>query len=495
MRRRRSTSVPLIILVFLILVVSAPGSTWGLDVDIPNPRTLRFPPVEFTPPEAERVVLSNGMTVYLLEDHELPIITISVMFRAGSLYEPADKIGLAGLTGTVMRTGGIASRPGPATGMTMTGDQLDEALEEIAARLDVGIGQEAGSAGLDVLSKDLDRGLALLAAVLREPAFAEEKLDLAKKQTIEGIRRRNDNPGGIAGREFAKLLYGSDHPYAREATIETVTRITRQDLIAYHARYLHPNTMMFAIAGDFTKRAMLRDLARVFGNWKAVPVELPLVPPVPTTAKATVNYVERDITQAHLRLGLLTVKQDHPDYFALSVMNDILGGGFKGRMFREVRTREGLAYSVGTAFSPGRLDLGTFFAYAQTRAEAALRAIRELQAQLKRIREEPVTDGELQAAKDAFLNAFVFSFSSPGQIAGRQMSLEYYGLPKDFLERYRREVTKVTKEDILRVARTHLRTETLTLLVVGKQAKFDQPLDRLGPVHSIAIDDPPVRRE
>ncbi len=483
--RRRLTSVLFIVLVFLILAVSA--AAWGLGVDIPDPRTLRFPPVEFTPPEADRVVLPNGMVIYLLEDHELPIVTISVMFRAGSLYEPADKIGLAGLTGTVMRTGGIAGRPEMA--MTMTGDQLDEALEEIATQLDVGIGQEAGSAGLDVLSKDLDRGLALLAAVLREPAFAEEKLDLAKKQTIEGIRRKNDNPGSIASREFTKLLYGPDHPYAREATVETVTRITRQDLIAYHARYLHPNTMMLAIAGDFTKRAMLRKLTRVFGDWKAVPMELPPVPPAPTDLKGSVNYIERDITQAHLRLGLLTIKQDHPDFFALSVLNDILGGGFKGRMFREVRTREGLAYSVGTILSPGRLDLGTFFAYAQTRAEAALRAVRELQAQLKRIREEPVTDEELQAAKDAFLNAFVFSFSSPSQIAGRQMSLEYYGLPKDFLERYRREVIKVTKADILRVARAHLSPEALTLLVVGKQTKFDQPLDRLGPVHLIMLKD------
>ena len=192
---------------------------------------MRFPTVDFKPSEPERVVLENGMVVYLLEDHELPLITVNAMIRTGTWLDPADKVGLAAMTGAVMRTGGSAR---------MSADQIDEELEHLAATISISVGKESGSASLDVLKKDFKRGLQIYADLLRTPAFDQSRFELAKLQALEGIRRRQDNPGSIAAREFAKLLYGESHPSAREAKVESVTRITRDDLVAFQKQTVHP---------------------------------------------------------------------------------------------------------------------------------------------------------------------------------------------------------------------------------------------------------------
>lgn len=477
----RSKPVYASFLPLLILVLAFRNAAQAQDVVLPDPRTMTFPPVQFQPPKAERVVLSNGMVLYLLEDHELPLIRIEAMLRTGSIYEPADKIGLAGLTGTVMRTGGTRR---------MTGDELDEELEFLAAEMTTSIGLDAGFASLDVLTRDFDRGLELFSEVLRYPVFDEKKLDLAKKQAIEAIRRKNDSPSGIASREFRKLLYGPAHPYAREATIQTVSAVTREDLVAFHQKYFHPNSVIMGITGDFRKKDMIRKIKSTFGSWKRQEVKFPDVPPVKVQFEPSVNYIEREVNQTHLRIGHLGIRQDNPDYFALSILDDILGGkAFTSRLFQEVRTRKGLAYSVGTVLNPGNFDLGVVFAYAQTRAEATHQAITSILEEIRRIRSGPVSEEELQRAKDSFLNSFVFSFARPAQIVGRQVSLEYYGLPGDFLERFRDRVAAVTTEDIQRVARQYLHPDGFTLLVVGKQEHFDRPLSSFGKVSTIVLEE------
>src|SRR2546426_726013 len=236
-----------------------------------DPRTMKFEPVKFTIPEVERIVLENGIIVYLLPDPELPLVTVSAMIRRGAVYEPPEKVGLAAMTGTVMRTGGTAR---------MTGDQIDEELEFLAANVGVGISSESGTASLDILKKDLGRGLAIFADMLRTPSFEPAKVELAKRQALEAIRRRPDSPAGIAGREFRKLLYGADHPLGRESTIATVSRITREDLVAFHRQYFTPSGLILGVTGDFENPAMLAALRKVFGDWKPQPVTLPAIPPV-----------------------------------------------------------------------------------------------------------------------------------------------------------------------------------------------------------------------
>lgn len=452
-----------------------------------DPRTMTFPIEPFTPPKAERVKLSNGIILYLLEDHELPIVNLTAMIRTGSLYDPPGKIGLAELTGTVMRTGGTASR---------SGDELDDELEFVGAELTSSVGQDAGWASLNVLTKDLPRGATLFAEMLIRPAFDPAKVDLAKKQAVEGIRRRNDHPGSIASREFNKLLFGPDHPYARESTEATVQAVTREDMAAFHRRYYHPNTVMLAATGDFQRVELIALLNETFDGWKTERVAWPKVPRVVEQPNARVNVIPRDVTQTHVRMGWLGVKQADPDFFALSLLNDILGGqAFTSRLFQEVRTRAGLAYSVGSVLVPGRFDRGTIFLYAQTKAESTTNAVASMRAEIERLIASPVSEKELADAKQAFNNSFVFSFSSPAQITNRQMSLEYYGLPADFLERFRSNIERVTSRDLLRVAKRHLTSDRLVILAVGDDRSFDKPLSTFGRVRIIELERFPASTE
>ncbi|MFQ5588390.1 MAG: M16 family metallopeptidase, partial [Nitrospiria bacterium] len=418
-------------------------ATLAAATDTVNPREMTFAPIVFQPPKAEKVTLSNGMTLYLLEDHELPLIELQATIRTGSIYEPADKIGLAGITGSVMRSGGNRSHSSEA---------LDEILDQIAARLSIGIGRDSGSASLNVLKKDFDLGLKLFVESLRFPVFEEEKLTIAKNRALESIRRRNDRPSGIATREFFKQLYGADNAYARETTKETINAISRADLVSFHQHYFTPNNIILGVTGDFEKTAMIAKLEKAFAGWAQKKVDFPPVAPVRERMTGAIYKVDKAIPQTQVRIGHLGIKQKNPDFFALSIMNDVLGsGGLNSRLFQDVRTRQGLAYSVGSALRPGKFERGFFLAYGATRAEKSHQAITTMIAHIQKIREGHVTDEELHRAKEAFLNSLIFSFSSPAQIVARQISLAYYGLPEDYLEQYRANVEKVTKDDILRV--------------------------------------------
>ena len=447
-----------------------------------DPRAMEFAPVAFNPPKPERITLNNGMIVYLLPDNELPLIHINAMVKTGDIYEPADKIGLAAITGTVMRTGGAGLR---------TGSEIDAALEFTATHIEVHIGSDSGSASLDVLKNHFDSALEMFADILRAPTFSQDKLDLAKKQAIETIRRRNDRPAEIASREFYKILYGEDHPYGRISTAKGIARITRDDLQAFHARYFHPNNIMLGITGDFEREMILTTLRNTFGNWPQSKVHFPHVPPVNPNRKGTVNRLAKDVTQTHLRIGHLSIRQDHPDFYALALLNDILGAGgkFGSRLFQDVRTRQGLAYSVGSMLRAGKRDLGSILLYAQTKSETTNQAITSMTHHLKRLREAPVNQDELNRAKDAFLNSFVFSFSSSSAVVRRLMSLEYYGLPPDFLERYRENVVKLTADDLLSAAQTHYHPDNLTIVAVGQAKTLDTLLPTFGPVRTIVLSD------
>jgi predicted Zn-dependent peptidase len=449
---------------------------------------MRFEPVQFIPPEPDRVVLENGLVVYLLEDHELPLVTVTATIRTGNWLDPADKIGLAGLAGITMRTGGT---------QPMSAAQVDEELEQLAAVVSVGIGTESGSATLDVLKKDLDRGLRIFADILMTPAFDSKRVELAKLQAIEGIRRRQDQPQSIAGREFYKLLYGPTHPFARESSVESVTRIMREDLQAFHARTVHPNGIILGVTGDFDRAAMLASLRELFGRWPRGDVPSIVLPPITadqadgengTHGKKVVRFIGKGTTQTHLRAGHLSVKEDDPDYPALSLLNDILGGsGFRSRLFQDVRTRQGLAYSVGSSLRTGTHEQGAWLMRAETKLASTQEVVSRLVANLERLRKEPVTDSELEQAKEAFVNSFVFSFTSPSSIVNRLIGLEYDGLPKDFLQQLRDKVVKLTKEDLLAAARKHLHPDRLRILAVGPPEALPQVLSGFGEVKEIKL--------
>ena len=475
--KRGCVSLAVMIVALTVPVLTACAGNLALG----DPRQMTFKPVEFTPPEPDRVVLENGMVVYLLEDHELPLVSITATMRTGGWLDPADKVGLASLTGSIMRTGG---------GGGLSAEHVDEELEQFAGDVGIAIGRQSGSASLDVLSKDLKRGLQIFAGLIRTPAFEPAKVELAKLQSIEGIRRRQDNPGSIVGREFVKLLYGADHPTARESSIESVTRITREDLIAFHKKTVHPNGMMVGVTGDFEKTAMLALLRDMFGDWKKGDVPVLTIADVPEsqTPKPVIRFVNKDTSQTHLRVGHLSIKEQDPDYVSLAIANDILGGSsFRSRLFNDVRTKRGLAYSVGSRLNTGVHDQGVWLMRAETKLPSTQEVIARFIANMERMRTELVTDSELAEAKEAYVNSFVFSFASSSAIVGRLIELEYDGLPKDFLQQLRARVVALTKEEILAASKKHFHPERLTIVAVGAGEALPKLLSGFGEVKEVKV--------
>jgi zinc protease len=453
-----------------------------------NYKGLKYPKLgDIKIPNIERVTLANGMQLLLLEDHELPLIDASAVIRTGSVYEPADKIGLAAITGNVMRTGGTTSK---------TGDQIDEELEQIAASVGTSIGLNAGSASMSVLKEDIDKGLAILADVLMNPAFAQDKIELAKIQARSSIARRNDNISSIAGREYNKLIYGPESVYARQKEYATINNITRDDLVAFHKKYYHPNNIILAVWGDFNTKEMVKKIEEAFKSWEKTDVKPAPMPQVEYQFRPTVNVARKDdVHQSSIYLGHIGGMMNNPDYFAQVVMNEILGRSFTGRLFKNVRSRMGLAYSVSGYYDADYDHPGVFYVVCQTKSESTVQAIRAMTEEVRKITQTEVTNEELNLAKEGYLNSFVFNFESKGDIIDRLMTYEYFGYPADFLQKTKTHIEKVTKTDILEVARRHLQPDKIQILAVGRPGDFDEPMSVFGPVHEIDITIPAAADE
>ena len=449
---------------------------------------LVYPPLnQPQPPVPDRFELDNGMIVYLLEDHELPIIDISVRVRTGSIYEPADKVGIATITGAVMRTGGTTSR---------TGDELDEILENLAASVETGIGDDSGSASMSVLKEDLDTGLSILADILMNPAFREDKIDLEKVQHRSAISRRNDNPGGITRREFSKLIYGADSPYARTTEYDTINSITRDDLVAFYQKFFRPNNVILGVLGDFNSDEILAKIQETFKGWEPAEIALPEKPQIPEAYGKRIALVNKDdVNQTNIRMGHIGWLRKNEDYPALVVMSQILGIGFSSRLINSIRVEKGLAYSVGNNYGAGYDVPGIFFIACGTKSEATVTAIEAILVEVEKMRTEEVSDDELKQAIDGFMNSSVFDYDTKGEILSRALRYEYHEYPQDFVEQLMAGIREVTKADVRRVAAQYLHPDKFTLIAVGKASDFDKPLNTLGDVTEVDITIPPPSPE
>ena len=436
----------------------------------------------FHPQQPKRVQLPNGMVIFLQEDHELPLIDAVARIRGGSREESAKKTGLIDIYGDVWRTGGTKSQ---------TGDQLDDYLEIRAAKVETGGGGDSTNISLSCLKDDFDDVFKVFVDLLRAPEFREDKIDLAKKGEDDSIARRNDDIGGIAARESVKLAYGANNPYARVPEYATIAAIERQDLINWHQTYVHPNNIIFGVVGDFDEATMEARLRQAFESW----TKGPSAPRFETQFQpAKPGYYEidkNDVNQSSIRMLQLGTRRDNPDYYAIEVFNEAFGGGFSSRLFSDIRTAKGLAYSVGggigTSFDhPGilRLSVGT-------KSQSTVESIQALFEEIDNLSQKPITENEIKRAKDSILNSFIFNFDSPSKVIQERMAYEFYGYPADFLERYRAGVDKITPPDVARVASKYLHKDTLAVLVVGNTAEFDKPLSTLGPVTKLDITIPP----
>lgn len=451
-------------------------------------KELKYPPLhDIKIPTVQRSVLSNGMIVYLVEDHELPVVLARIRIGVGSIDDPPGKTGLASITGSVMRTGGTAKR---------NGDQIDAELESIAASVESGIDLTSGYAVMSVLKENTDLGLDVLADVLMNPAFPQEKIDLQKIEERSLIARRNDDVDGIAGREFDKLIYGADSPYAKVPEYADIDAITRDDMVAFHKKYFCPNNVMIGVSGDFNSKEMLKKLETVFKDWKKGPAQKPTPPPVDYKFDSTVNFVRKDdVNQSSILIGHIGGMLNNPDYYALQVMNDVLSGGFQSRLFSHVRSDQGLAYSVYGRYGANFNYPGEFYAGAQTKSETTVKTIKSILHEIEQLKKEEISDKELASAKESYLNSFVFNFDTKGEVVSRLMTYEYYGYPKDFLEKTKANIENVTKADVLRVAQKYLQPDKVRILVVGRDKDFDEPLSTLGKVNEIDITIPVPKEE
>lgn len=448
---------------------------------------LTFPPLpEIQIPEYTEFQTKNGITVFLMEDHELPLVGGSAMFRTGDRFEPETEVGLANVAGEVLRSGGTQSHPA---------DQLNQELEQRAASVETGINTTAGQASFSALSEDLEAVFGLFAEVLQEPVFAQEKIDLAKTQRRGAIARRNDQPEQIVSREFDKLIYGETSPYARTIEYATLDNFSRDDVVNFYQQYFHPNNMLLGIVGDFDSKAMRSLIEAKLGNWKPDPkFQTPKLGEVDQAKTDGIFFVNQPhLTQSYIQMGHLGGQLNNPDYPALSVMNEVLSS-FGGRLFNEVRSRQGLAYSVYGVWNPRYDYPGVFLAGGQTRSDATVPFIKSIFTEIEKIQTTPISATELAAAKDSVLNSFVFNFRDPGQTLSRLMRYTYYGYPKDFIFRYQKGVEATTIKDVQRVAQTYLKPDQIVTLVVGNEAAIQPPLTSLSPdtkVTAIDITIPP----
>ena len=441
-------------------------------------KRIAIPPLHaFKPQQPKRIELANGSVIFLQEDHELPFINGSILIRGGSRDEPAAKVGQVSMYVMAWRNGA---------------DELDDVLPEKAAVIETVGGPANTSVSWSSFKQDFDSVFGETVDLLLHPSFKEGKLEWTMRNMATAISRRNDEAGEIAERESTKLVYGADSPYARQAEYATVIAVTLDDLKAWHDRTVVPNGMIVAVSGDFDSAAMEAKLRKAFeplARGTAIgPVKTDFAGPKPG-----VYFVDKeDVDQSTVEiLGIGTVRSN-PDYYALSVMNEIFSGeGFGSRLFNEVRTKLGLAYEVGGSFGAEFDHPGIFCSEVGTKSATTVAATKAVLAEIERLKSDPPTAEELKKAKDNVMNSFIFNYDTPQKTLMAQVVLALYGYPTDYLEKYRDGIERVTAADVTRVAKKYIDTSKLAILVVGNKSEIQPPLSDLGKVTELDITIPP----
>lgn len=453
----------------LLLGLAVLANFAGADGIPDRPEKLKFPPLQYEPPSPAdyRVKLKSGPVAYVVPDRELPLINLVIYVRTGDYVVPIGKDGVTDLTGYLLTKGGTKSQ---------TAEELDERLAFLAANLNSSIGDTQGTVSLNLLSKDLDEGLAILRELLTEPRFQEDKIKLRKQQLLQAMAQRNDASEDIEARERRFLAFGEKFWANRYATKADIDGLTREDLVAFHRDWFHPGNFIVAVSGDFERAAIVAKLEQLFANW---PFKGKAAPPVPADTKLATPggyLVDKEVNQGRVSIILPGIMRDHPDYFPVVVMNNILGGGgFTSRIVNRVRSDEGLAYSAGSSFQGGVYYPLTFTAAFQSKSRTVAYAVSLVLDEMKKMAGEPPSEEELTTAKKSFIDTFPRSFATKAMIAGNLAQEEFtgrYQKEPDFFKKYRSRFEAVTAADVLRVAKKYLTPEKAAILVVGEKKEI-----------------------
>jgi zinc protease len=470
MNRRITCGLTVVVIALLIAGAATAAK-------VKHPSKLEYPEITLKTPQYEEVILDNGMSGFIIEDHEIPVVEIYMMVSTSR--PSAEKTGLNDLAAWTIRNGGTSDWPA---------DRINEELEFVAAYVEFTGEDRYASIRVNCLKKDLDLCLTILGDLLRNPAFPEDKIELRRQTMLEDIRRENDDPRGIARREFAKVVY-VDHPMAWDATEATVAAITSEDIAAYHQAFFRPNNTIFGVSGDVTRDEIIAALDEALEGWEPAPVTIESEPEMDLTFVPSINYVYKDMNQAVITIGHMGLNSHDENRVAVRIMNFILGGGsFTSRITQKVRSDEGLAYAAYSYYDDDPWNYGLFVSSSQTKCEASGRAISLILDIIREMRDEGPTNEEVEKAKDRYLNAHVFDYASKSAVVQRLVRLRWEDRPLDTPEKDFEIIAALSTDDVREVAAQYLHPDGLAILVVGDEEKLDQPLSVFGEVNHIELD-------
>jgi len=460
-----------------------------------KPSDLKYPPLKYEPPDpkAFRLELANGLRGYFQEDHSLPLVNISALINFGGLYVAKDKKGLENVLGETLIKGGTKAREGSV---------IEERIDFLGGSLNFFVGERTSTLSLTLLSRDVDEGLALFFDVLMNPEFREVALNLAKARLVEQLRQENDQPAGVLNREYERLIYG-DHPLTWQSAKKTYENVTRADLKTAQTKYFVPGNVILAASGDFNKAQLKAKINKIVAGWKNKSVAVPSFSRQFPQAEPGVYFIQMPINQGYISIGHLGLEDTSPDYYALQVMNFILGSGsFTSRITTKVRSNEGLSYNQGSRFVYRWGYPGTFAGYVQTKSSTVGYAISLILDEFNRIRREPVSDAEMEVAVNSFLESFSNFFDSPQTTMSSFANMEMTGKPFNYYQTYRDKIRAVTKAKVQEVANAYIHPDKAVILIVGDFEpcnkggdKWPGPLDKLGKMHRISLRDPMTGEE
>ena len=453
----------------------------------PSYKDLKYPPLRaISIPKVDSTTLANGLRVYLLEDHELPLVNGTALVRTGTLLDPPEKLGLAGLTLTVMRTGGAGN---------LNPNQLNDRLDDLAATVETSANSDNATVTFSSLTEGVPEALEIFKQILTEPQFNDDRIEEARTAMRNTIARRNEDGSRIAQREISDILFGRNTPFGREPQYATIDNIVRSDLQTFHARYFFPKNTLLAIRGDFDTPQMKARLEKLFADWtlEQPAVEFPRMQPAAADAVGIHVAAKKDVTQTYFALGQAGGLYSDKDYAALAIMADILGGSGPNRLTQRLHGMSSRT-TVAARWDAGYATPGLFSITGTTQALSIVDTLKAIQEEVGRLRSAEVTDEELKAAKEAALNSLVFAFDTKAKTLNRVLSYAYYGYPADFIGQYQKAVEAVTRADVLRVAKERLKPEAFTTVLVGDPDNFIPPVESLNqPVHKIDLTIPEPR--
>ncbi len=446
LKRYRNNSVKLLLIFSLLLTLYSLPISYAYALDV------------------KREVLNNGLTLLIVERHNLPMVIVNIGIKAGSVVEPQDKAGLSNLTAELI-TAGTKRR---------TAKQINEEIEFVGGILESSGGDDYITVSLTVLKKDISLGFDLLSDIILNPIFPEEEIK-KKIGLIKGrLKAGEDDPEFVASKAFMKEVFG-EHPYGRlvQGSEESLDRINREDIINFHRSYYAPNNTIMSVVGDITPDEVRSFIKKYFSEWAKRDIRFPHISAPLIKGEGGILIIDKNLTQANIMVGHIGVRRDNPDYYAISVMNYILGGGgFASRLMQNIRDEKGLVYDISSSFSTKKHG-GSFEISLQTKNESADEAIEEILKEIERIRKEPVSDKELEDAKSFLTGSFPMRIETGRRIASFLVAVEYYGLGMDYIDKYHEYINTVTKEDVLRVAEKYLKPESFVFVAVADKEKLE----------------------